>query len=81
MDRPMGQVRSLDNQLNEAGYLRLSTTERLVKHMGNRLENRLENQPGSRSRQGIGRRLGNFPPLRRSLLWLYDRIFRLYYSG
>jgi len=101
MDRPMGQVRSLDSQLNEAGYLRLSTMERLVKHMGNSLDNPLDNQPASLSKQasnqnsgvnapqlsrrssrrGIGWRLRNVPPIRRGLLWLYDRIFRLYYSG
>jgi len=83
MDRPMGQVRSLDRQLNDAGYLRLSTTERLVKHMGNLIEMpQLENTPGDRpaSRRQRGRLLRDLPPIRRSLLWLYDRIFRLYYS-
>ncbi len=37
MDRPMGQVRSLDEQINQAGYLRLTTCEPLVTHMGNQL--------------------------------------------
>lgn len=37
MDRPMGQVRSLDEQLNRLGYLRLSTNQRYVKHLGNTL--------------------------------------------
>jgi len=98
MDRPMGQVRSLDQKLNEAGYLRLTTSEPLVKHLGNRLgESHLgESAPSTtdnipqqggnrgaplRSRRGAIRRLFNLPPVRRSLLWLYDQIFRLYYSS
>ncbi len=79
MDRPMGQVRSLDRQLNDAGYLRLATTERLVKHMGNRLGTTSES-PARRQRKSLSRRLRNLPPIRRGLLWIYDRIFRLYYS-
>jgi glycosyltransferase involved in cell wall biosynthesis len=78
MDRPMGQVRSLDKRLNDSGYLRLSTTERLCKHMGNRIET-AGNEKKQRS-TSPARRLRNLPPIRRSLLWLYDRIFRLYYS-
>ena len=36
-DRPMGQVRRLDIALNDKGYLRLSTPEWWVQHMGNTL--------------------------------------------
>jgi glycosyltransferase involved in cell wall biosynthesis len=78
MDRPMGQVRSLDKRLNDSGYLRLSTTERLCKHMGNRIE--MAGNEKNRRSTSPARRLRNLPPIRRSLLWLYDRIFRLYYS-
>ncbi len=77
MDRPMGQVRSLDEKLNEAGYLRLTTAERLVKHLGNRLSG---SEPGLRSEKKATRRLLDFPPIRRSLLRLYDQIFRMYYT-
>jgi hypothetical protein len=45
MDRPMGQVRSLDQKLNEEGYLRLTTCEALVEHLGNRLSNRANGVP------------------------------------
>jgi glycosyltransferase involved in cell wall biosynthesis len=78
MDRPMGQVRSLDEKLNQMGYLRLASAERLVKHLGNRLENG-DSQTVIHKYQPKYR-LRNFPPLRRSLLWLYDKIFRMYYS-
>jgi glycosyltransferase involved in cell wall biosynthesis len=77
MDRPMGQVRSLDEKLNEAGYLRLTTAERLVKHLGNRLTG---SEPTHQSDKKAARRLRDFPPLRRSLLRLYDQIFRMYYT-
>jgi glycosyltransferase involved in cell wall biosynthesis len=86
MDRPMGQVRSLDEKLNQMGYLRLTTAERQVKHLGNRLDNSSLRSPLNvkRSTNGdrstLSQRLRNFPPIRRSLLWLYDKIFRMYYS-
>ena len=81
MDRPMGQVRSLDQKLNEAGYLRLCLPEPYVKHLGNRLgapvRHTADPQRGS---PGLSRRILNLPPVRRSLLKLYDRIFRLYFG-
>ena len=33
MDRPMGQVRRLDERINDAGYLRLMPTEPLAMNM------------------------------------------------
>ena len=38
MDRPMGQVRQLDQRMNEAGYLRLMPVELLAQNMSNRLD-------------------------------------------
>ena len=106
MDRPMGQVRTLDEKLNEQGCLRLGTVERLVRHLGNTIDyarsgaavgdKRSSGQaspdaPGynrrsdptsfdSTVKRAPRKRLRDFPPIRRSLLWLYDRIFRLYYA-
>ena len=37
MDRPMGQVKQLDDRMNAAGYLRLMPTEPLVMNMSNTL--------------------------------------------
>jgi len=79
MDRPMGQVRSLDEQLNQAGMLRLTTCAQLVKHMGNRMETPVPDGREAASPSGPGG-IWNFPLVRRSLLSLYDRIFRLYYD-
>lgn len=81
MDRPMGQVRSLDEKLNQAGYLRLSTCQPLVRHLGNRLDLKLEDRvsDGPRTTARNEHFIFNLPPVKRSLLWLYDRIFRLYF--
>ena len=39
MSRPMGQVRQLDQRMNEAGYLRLMVPDALVLNMSNTLIN------------------------------------------
>lgn len=77
MDRPMGQVRALDDQLNAAGWLRLATCEPLVRHMGNTLP---KGQKTDLASNTSPRRLWDVPPLRRILLRIYDAIFRLYYA-
>jgi hypothetical protein len=79
MDRPMGQVRTLDEMMNLRGYLRLSACQPLVKHMGNRLEaTQASNAPVHTPQAGGG--FWRIPWVRQSLLKLYDRIFRLYYG-
>ncbi len=75
MERPMGQVRSLDEQMNAAGYLRLTTCEPLVKHLGNRLEAGDALAAPFESK----RRFVDLPPLKKTLLRIYDEIFRLYH--
>ncbi|NLF49580.1 MAG: glycosyltransferase family 2 protein [Leptolinea sp.] len=83
MDRPMGQVKQLDQRVNEAGFLRLMP----VKPYAMNMSNTLRNVPGI---DGIGsdasvkpaRRhfILDFPPVRKLLLSLYDAIFRWYYD-
>jgi glycosyltransferase involved in cell wall biosynthesis len=77
MERPMGQVRSLDEQMNAAGYLRLTTCEPLVKHLGNHLKTGGDNAYRAQARS---RRLFDLPPVKKVLLRIYDEIFRLYYK-
>jgi hypothetical protein len=82
MDRPMGQVRLLDQRMNEQGLLRLMTAQALMMNMSNTL-------PGGhiltarvadkRQKSGLRRRLLDFPPAKKILLNLYDRIFNAYY--
>ncbi len=83
MDRPMGQVRRLDQQVDQAGLLRLMTAEPLVMNMSNSVEPaeaRFNGQP-VRRRRGARRALLELPPVRRVLLAAYNRIFRWYYGG
>jgi hypothetical protein len=77
MERPMGQVRSLDEQMNTAGYLRLTTCEPLVRHLGNRLETGEGQTLNAPTRRG---RFFDLPPVKKFLLRLYDEIFRLYHT-
>lgn len=82
MDRPMGQVRSLDEAINERGYLRLTTCDPLVKHMGNRLPAEAAPTTGRPTSQNPGntRRFWNIPWVKQSLLKVYDQIFKLYFG-
>jgi glycosyltransferase involved in cell wall biosynthesis len=83
MDRPMGQVRSLDEQMNAAGSLRLTTIEPLVKHLGNQIELSSEGERIiSRQRPAASHknRLAEIPLFKKALLRLYDVIFRLYHT-
>jgi glycosyltransferase involved in cell wall biosynthesis len=76
MERPMGQVRSLDEQMNAAGYLRLTTCDALVKHLGNRLE---AGDAPAGAPEASQRRLVDHPLVKKTLLRIYDGIFRLYH--
>jgi glycosyltransferase involved in cell wall biosynthesis len=85
MDRPMGQVRQLDQRMNDAGYLRLMPVEFLAQNMSNRLdwihdpsELQVANPPPSGA---LRKKLLNTKPIKRLLLGLYDRIFTWYYGG
>jgi glycosyltransferase involved in cell wall biosynthesis len=74
VEAPMGNVRQLDRAVNEAGYLRLMVTDPLVRHVGNCLTGWERRRSGARRR-----RLRDLPLLRRGLLYVHDRIFRLYH--
>lgn len=82
MDRPMGQVKQLDQRMNAAGLLRLMPLEPLVMNMSNTLRTMpgMASATASRTTSGQKSWLLDFPPLKRSLLKLYDAIFRWYYD-
>jgi len=88
MDRPMGQVRQLDQRMNDAGYLRLMPVELLAQNMSNRLDwihdpsdvQSTNPSTQSRGRGAVRRRLLNMSPVKKLLLGVYDRIFRWYYE-
>jgi len=81
MDRPMGQVRQLDERMNEAGLLRLMPVEPLAMNMSNTLRG----APGQvkiaqSSKPERKNFLLDFAPLKKTLLAVYDAIFRAYYD-
>jgi glycosyltransferase involved in cell wall biosynthesis len=82
MSRPMGQVKQLDQRMNEAGYLRLMPVEPFAMNMSNTLRGVKGHEAPAQSVNG-GRK-GNpfldFPPLKKMLLSFYDNIFRWYYD-
>ncbi len=83
--RPMGQVRLLDVAINEKGYLRLSTPEWWIRHMGNTVESGQRSavsiQQSAFSSQTIQRQLNFFQwrPIKKVLLAIYGRIFDIYF--
>ncbi|HJW89571.1 MAG TPA: glycosyltransferase family A protein [Anaerolineales bacterium] len=84
--RPMGEVRLLDVAINERGYLRLSTPEWWVQHMGNTLgEADLQSgKPGQEPeamRSKGPHRWRNGRVFRRILVWLHQRTFDLLYKS
>lgn len=81
MNRPMGQVKQLDQRMNEAGLLRLMPTQPYAMNLSNTLRGLKSDQSRlDRPRQKRRNALLDFPPLRAALLKLYDSIFRWYYD-
>ncbi len=79
-NRPMGEVRSLDIGINERGYLRLSTPEWWVQHMGNTRQGIPAGAVVSPApRQTSGRAM--WKPLRRLLVWVYNKTFDILYRS
>ncbi len=91
-DRPMGEsVAHFDEAINNSRLLRLATCERLVRHLGNTLDEEtwaaLPGFPLVPGKAPFKKRTARNParffewkPVKRLLLALYDRIFRLYYG-
>lgn len=82
MERPMGQVKQLDERMNQEGYLRLMPTRPYVMN----ISNTLRNLPGAGKTHKAGqvvekkRPLLDLPPVKRSLLFFYNKIFHWYYD-
>jgi len=85
-DRPMGQVRQLDDAINAAGYLRLSTLNYLIQHIGNQLPNDqsdasirefLEASPVQSTQ--TKKSIWDLKILKRGLQWVYSKSFDILY--
>jgi hypothetical protein len=82
MAKPMGQVRQLDQRMNDAGLLRLMVSEPLAMNMSNTLgylRGEL-NASAPRKRASLRNRLLELGPVKKLLLSLYNRIFKWYYA-
>jgi len=77
MDKPMGQVRQLDERMDAAGYLRLMPVERYAQNMSNTLPAGLSSAPVSNQRSPL-KRFWELPFVKKPLLALYNVIFKLY---
>ncbi len=82
MDKPMGQVRQLDKRMNDAGLLRLMTSDPLAMNMSNTLGSlRGELKAGSKEKRiSVGQRVREFGPIKKVLMAVYNKIFNWYYS-
>ena len=83
MDRPMGQVRQLDRRMNEDGLLRLMTAEPLVMNLSNTLPDDLRQKAVGSAKKDMKAANSKFfemPIVKKFLLALHDRIFRLYFQ-
>jgi len=69
--------------MDEAGYLRLMTAEPLVMNMSNALDGVSAQGRISppRAARGLRRRVLEFGPLKRLLLYCYNAIFQWYYGA
>jgi hypothetical protein len=83
MDKPMGQVKQLDQRMNAAGYLRLMVSDPLVMNLSNTTDYvkgvYAKGQPVVQ-RPGLIKGLVQFAPIKKALLVVYDQIFKWYYS-
>jgi glycosyltransferase involved in cell wall biosynthesis len=82
MDRPMGQVKQLDERMNQAGYLRLMPTQPYVMNISNTLRNLPGASKDHKTSQSVEKKrpLLDLPPVKSSLLFLYNKIFHWYYD-
>lgn len=82
-NRPMGQVRILDEKINAKGYLRLCMDQWYAQHMGNTLPDETELATIGKTAASKKRQLRFWQrgPLRRILQTIYDWSFELLYRA
>jgi glycosyltransferase involved in cell wall biosynthesis len=82
MDKPMGQVRELDQRMNSAGYLRLMVSDPLAMNLSNTLGYVRGELGHGRPVKGprLTRRILEWGLIKKFLLGIHNRIFTWYYS-
>lgn len=78
MQKPLGQVRQLDERLNEAGYLRLMINKPLIQNMSNRVPTEKPTSKAIGKKKKV--RLRDNAVIKKVLLRIHDWIFSLYYE-
>ena len=78
MSRPMGQVRQLDERMNETGLLRLMVSDPLVMNLSNTL-GYLRGEMGKKVEKKSSS-IWEFAPIKKVLLFIYNWIFKRYYG-
>ena len=79
MSRPMGQVRQLDERMNDAGLLRLMVSDPLVMNLSNTL-GYLRGEMGQEKVEKKSASIWQFAPVKKVLLAIYNWIFKRYYG-
>lgn len=90
--RLMGEMLEFDNAVDRQGYIRLSTLEQYVRHLGNVITEKLAEeitemglgslQKVFESESSTGKHwLLKFPGAGRVLVWVYDRLFEILFGG
>ena len=82
MNKPMGQVRQLDERMDAAGYLRLMPAERYAQNMSNTLPSFLKGEDKSPNikQKSLVQYFLELPFIKKPLLTLYNIIFKIYYK-
>ena len=82
MDKPMGQVKQLDQRMNATGYLRLMVSDPLVMNLSNTTDYVKGNiQKTARAgKKSLFQRIIQASPIKKIMLAVYDQIFKWYYS-
>jgi glycosyltransferase involved in cell wall biosynthesis len=79
MSRPMGQVRQLDERMNEKGLLRLMVSDPLVMNLSNTL-GYLRGEMGQEKVEKKSASIWQLAPIKKVLLAVYNWIFKRYYG-
>ena len=82
MDKPMGQVRQLDQRLNSSGLLRLMVSDPLTMNLSNTVDFVKGDiaKPNASTRISGIKHFVNLPLVKKILLAIYDQIFKWYYA-
>ena len=78
MQKPLGQVKQLDERLNKGGYLRLMTTNPLIQNMSNQIAETIKKPEPASPKKTF--KIKNIVIIKKTLLRIHDRIFTLYYD-